>query len=189
MSNDTDLLAAKLPDGVVVRPLTVHADPRGTLTEIYRQEWRDCEAVQFNCVSSVPNVLRGVHAHMEHTDHLVVLAGGMLLGLHDLRPWSSDFGHSCMRRLDGAAPVAVVLPPGVAHGFYFEKPAVMIYGISTYWDMADEIGCNWDAPELGFRWPTKNPVLSPRDSNPGGYAQMADQFVTRWNKLHGRVTA
>ena len=187
MTADAGLLQARLPEGVVVRPLLVHADPRGALKEIYRQEWGLSEAVQFNCVVSEPNVLRGVHVHVEHVDHLVMVAGRMLLGLHDVRPWSADAGRSCMRLLDADKPVAVSIPPGVAHGFYFEKPAILVYGTSTYWDTADEIDFAWDAPEMGFTWPTRSPVLSPRDSKPRSYADAAKSFVARWQTVHGSL--
>src|SRR4051812_47457655 len=187
MTVDTGLLQASLPEGVVVRPLMVHADPRGTLREIYRQEWGHCDAVQFNCVVSEPNVLRGVHVHVEHANHLVMVAGRMLLGLHDVRPWSADVGRSCMRLLDADKPVTVTIPPGVAHGFYFEKPAILVYGTSTYWDTADEIGFAWDAPEMGLAWPTRNPNLSPRDSKSSSYADVTKLFIARWQTVHGSL--
>jgi dTDP-4-dehydrorhamnose 3,5-epimerase len=190
MSAETDLMQAHLPAGVVLRRLTVHADPRGSLKEIYRQEWGPCDAVQFNCVVSAPNVLRGVHVHVEHTDHVVMVTGGMLLGLHDMRPWSPDFRRSCMRQLEAAEPVAVAIPPGVAHGFYFASPSMLVYGTSTYWDTDDELACSWNAPELGFSWPTQNPLLSERDSHPTSYAEVNERFLARWQTVHGsRVTA
>ena len=184
------LMQTPLPEGVLLRPLAVHADPRGTLKEIYRQEWSTCDAVQFNCVVSSPNVLRGVHVHVEHTDHLVMVAGGMLLGLHDVRPWSRDFRRSCMRRLDAAEPVAATIPPGVAHAFYFKDPAILVYGTSTYWSTLDEICFSWDAPEVGFSWPTQDPSLSDRDSNADSYAEVTERFLARWQAVHGSfVTA
>jgi dTDP-4-dehydrorhamnose 3,5-epimerase len=183
-------MTESLPEGVVVRPLTVHADARGSLTEIYRREWGDCDAVQFNWVNNRANVLRGVHVHVRHADHLVMVSGDMELGLHDLRPWSADFRRSCVLRLEAAEPIAVTIPPGVAHGFYFAKPAILVYATSTYWDAADELGCHWDAPELGLRWQAQDPVLSARDRAAGRYAQMAERFVADWNALHGsHVTA
>jgi hypothetical protein len=43
-------------------------DSRGSLTEIFRQEWvNSAIPVQWNCVQSETNVLRGVHVHVKHT--------------------------------------------------------------------------------------------------------------------------
>jgi dTDP-4-dehydrorhamnose 3,5-epimerase len=75
---------ATLPPGVVVHPLTAHTDARGTLTEIYRDSWDlGCRPVQVNAVWSEAGVLRGVHVPARHADHLCVVTGWMLLGLHD----------------------------------------------------------------------------------------------------------
>jgi dTDP-4-dehydrorhamnose 3,5-epimerase len=53
-------------------------DRRGSLTEIFRQEWvNSVVPVQWNYVQSEANVLRGVHVHVNHIDYLVV--GGYLL--------------------------------------------------------------------------------------------------------------
>lgn len=59
---------------------------------------------------------------------------------------------------------AVVIPPGVAHGFYFPVPSIHIYSVTEYWDPADELGCQWSDPELGIPWDVRNPQISPRDA-------------------------
>ena len=42
-------------------PLVAHPDSRGTLTELFRQEWFDGPCpLQWNMVQSEANVLRGV---------------------------------------------------------------------------------------------------------------------------------
>src|ERR1017187_4222945 len=122
-----------LPDGVVVRPLTPNVDPRGALTEIFRESWDlGCRPVQFNALSSAAGVLRGVHVHVRHSDHLVIVAGRMVLGFHDLRPWSPTARKSCLVDIATNAPRAVVIPVGVGHGFYFPEPSMLIYGTSHY---------------------------------------------------------
>lgn len=64
------MLDIKLPSQCVLRNLTTHSDHRGALTEIFRKEWQTgIEPVQWNFVHSQPNVLRGVHVHVLHTDY------------------------------------------------------------------------------------------------------------------------
>jgi dTDP-4-dehydrorhamnose 3,5-epimerase len=166
-----------VPDGVVVRDLALHADERGSLTEIFRQSWHEAfRPLQWNASRSEARVLRGVHVHRLHTDYLVVLAGAMLLALHDIRPSSPTRGRSVLLPLDGKAPKAVVIPPGVAHGFYFAEPSMYLCGVDEYWDGSDEIGCRFDSPELDLRWPNLAPTLSARDNLAGSYAEMVRQF-------------
>ncbi len=175
---EADGLEAVLPRGVVLRDLEVHADPRGGLAEIYRQEWGLGEpAVQWNLVRTAPASLRGVHVHPRHADYLIVVSGVLRLGLHDVRPGSATFGLSAMVELDGDEPRLACVPPGVAHGFYFPAAATYVYGLSRGWSMAEELGCRWDDPELGFDWGASDPLLSERDAAAGGYAGMAASFA------------
>lgn len=169
-----------LPVGVVLRDLVPHADNRGIFTELHRDEWQSGpRPVQWNAVRSKANVLRGVHVHRRHADELVVLDGVMLLALHDLRPDSATRGLGLMVELRGDTPRSAEIPPGVAHGFFFPAPAIYIYAVSEYFDATDELGCRFDSPELGLKWPTTAPVLSPRDAGAPGYAEMVAGFVAK----------
>lgn len=173
-------------DGVAVWPLTPHSDSRGTLTEIYRESWDlGCQVMQLNGVTSAAGVLRGVHVHIQHLDHLAIVAGTMLLGLHDMRPWSRTAGTSYQIEIGARTPRAVVIPIGVAHGFYFPEPSVLVYGASLYWDPADEIACRWNCAELGFSWPTTAPILSERDAQAPDYAAFTETFLQSWRHVHG----
>lgn len=175
-------------DGVVIHALTTHRDPRGDLTEIYRANWElGCQAVQFNVVTSAAGVLRGVHVHVRHVDHLIVAAGAMTLGLHDMRPWSPSAGRSWQVDLEASRPCATVIPPGVAHGFYFPVPSLHVYGVSDYWNPADEISCAWDCAELGIAWPTHAPTLSERDAQAPRYSAFVESFRQTWRSVHGAL--
>lgn len=124
-----------LPEGCQIRKLTTHADARGELTEIFRQEWRlGIDPVQWNFVASRANVLRGVHVHVVHTDYLVCLQGTMILGLVDIRPESPSHGLAATVELTGADLRAAFIPPGVAHGFFFPEVSTLCYSVSHYWN-------------------------------------------------------
>jgi dTDP-4-dehydrorhamnose 3,5-epimerase len=153
------------------------------VTEIFREVWNlGCRPVQLNAIANVAGALRGVHVHVRHADYLVLIAGRMVLGLHDLRPWSPTARASCLTEIDASAPCAVVIPVGVAHGFFFPVPSVVVCGVSHYWDPADELGCRWDAAELNLAWPTRAPVLSDRDATAGDYAAFCKLFTDAWRE-------
>jgi len=155
-----------LPEGMRRVGLVTHADPRGALTEILRDSWGlGPHAVQWNMVRSRPGTLRGVHVHPKHTDYWILVNGQATVGYRDLRDGSPTAGMAGELRLSGEIPEMLVIPPGVAHGFQFEAWSVHLYGVTSYWNMADELGCKWDDPELGISWPWPGPpVLSPRDA-------------------------
>lgn len=179
-----------LPAGVEVLALQDRPDTRGILTEIYRASWRpDIQPVQFNLLRSRPGTLRGVHVHWKHEDYLVPVAGPLWLALKDIRPDSPTCGEVCELDLHADQFVAVRVPTGVAHGFYFATEALMIYGASTYWDTADELACAWNDPELGFGWRAVKdpPILSQRDAEAGSLVEMTAEWIHRSRKptAHG----
>jgi len=153
-----------LPHGVALHPITVHADDRGTFAEIYRAEWATgVDPLQWNFVRSAAGVLRGVHVHLRHADYLIVVEGAATIGLVDLRPGSPTERLAATLEVVGHTPRALVIPPGVAHGFYFDVPSLHVYAVSHYWDPEDELGCRFDDPGLGLRWPAAPKLVSERD--------------------------
>ena len=155
----------KLPHGVAHRLLTMHHDERGALTELFRQSWdADVAPVQWNLVTSAAGVLRGVHVHPRHLDYVVVAQGRASMGLCDLRSGSPTEGRTALVEMRGDPLSALTIPPGVAHGFLFHEPSVLLYGVSEYWDPADELGCHWADPALGIPWPVTEAAVSARDA-------------------------
>jgi dTDP-4-dehydrorhamnose 3,5-epimerase len=169
----------ELPDGVELVDLSTHPDARGDLTELWRTDSSTIDIKQVNVVHSVPNVLRGVHVHLHHWDHLVVLDGRGLFALRDVRSGSPTDGLTTTVWLDGASPQAIVIPPGVAHGFWFPDGATHLYGLTKPWDVSDDIGCRWDAPGLGIDWGVTSPILSARDAASGSLEAMIDAYRKR----------
>src|SRR5437762_735619 len=129
-----------LPHGVQLQQLEMHADSRGSLTEVFRREWNaGMEPVQWNATHSATGVLRGVHVHLLHHDYVVLLHGRMSMGLKDLRTESPTSGMAAVLELSGERLQSVMIPPGVAHGFYLSEPSIYLYGVSHYWTMDDEL--------------------------------------------------
>jgi dTDP-4-dehydrorhamnose 3,5-epimerase len=161
-----------LPIGVRLMPLTTHSDGRGDLTEIVRSEWHETPLpVQWIVIRTGPNIMRGVHVHMGKWDYACVVAGEMIVGLHDLR-LKQPAVSTALLRLSGARLQALVIPPGVARGFYAPGDSTLVLGASTYSDDSDERACRWDSPELGLDWPCTAPELSARDRDAGSYAAL-----------------
>ena len=154
-----------LPQGVSVRSLQTHHDERGSLTELFRASWgTGIDVVQWNYSESEAGVLRGVHVHVKHADYLIVLRGRASIGLRDLRMGSPSEGLTALVEMQGTKPHALIIPPGVAHGFYFQVPSAHLYAVSKYWDPLDELGCHWADPALEINWPEIAPLISARDA-------------------------
>jgi dTDP-4-dehydrorhamnose 3,5-epimerase len=99
--------------------------------------------------------------------------GRATIGLHDLRPGSPTEGLGTTVELDADLPRVLVIPVGVAHGFYFHAArSVHIYAVSHEFDPADELGCRWDDPELDIAWSCSEPLISPRDDALGSLSEL-----------------
>ena len=155
-----------LPVGTALVPLPRHSDQRGRIVELFQKRWETgVTPVQWNLLSSGRNVLRGMHVHLRHTDYLMMMSGRTLVALRDLRRGSPTESRTESFELCAEDGVALVVPPGVGHLFYCERPACMLQGVSHYFDLDDELGCHWADPDLGLDWPKIDPVLSDRDRN------------------------
>jgi dTDP-4-dehydrorhamnose 3,5-epimerase len=153
-------------DGVRIVELTAHRDDRGSMTELYRREWFEGgpEMVQANLSVSVAGVLRGLHFHRRQTDYWVLLEGIAFVGMFDLRPGSPSAGRGGHVRLDADDALrGLLIPPGVAHGFFAETPIRLGYLVDLPFDGSDEQGVAWDDPDVGIPWPSTGPILSERD--------------------------
>jgi dTDP-4-dehydrorhamnose 3,5-epimerase len=156
---------AVLPPGVALRPLPVYPDARGLTGECFpAAAAADFPPAQWAFGVSAANTLRGMHVHLRHRDWMVVLDGLVWAGICDLRAGSPAFGRGLLLPLRGAAPAALHIPPGVAHGFLSPGRSVFVLGADRVYDLADELGCQWNDPGLGIDWPLEGPpVLSARD--------------------------
>ena len=155
-----------------------NVDSRGDLTEIYRATWPGAPLLkQWNMVHNKANVMRGMHAHLMHSDFIIVIDGEMQLGLCDIRLDSANFGARTVISLSGVDLCWAHIRPGILHGFYIPQGCTMVYGLSEGWDMKDEFGCQWNDPDLNLDWPLiSDPVLSARDTTLGSYSQLLHQY-------------
>lgn len=147
--------------GVLRRALTVHADARGSFTELFRASMMPPGTdpfVQANLSRSAQGVLRGMHFHRRQSDLWIVAEGRAFVGLAQLR--TARFATETMEL---GAGDAVLIPPLVAHGFYALEDLALIYLVTNEYDGTDELGFAWDDPAAAIPWPASQPVLSERD--------------------------
>ena len=160
-------------NGVKILNLTKYDDSRGSLFEMYRNEWiTKKQPIQWNIVHSKPNVIRGFHVHPNHADYLVCASGKFTIKMRDLRTKSSTYLQFQEVTLNSENPSALVIPPGVGHGFEFTVYAHVCYGLSSYWSLAEELDCRFDDKNLDIKWSVKKPLLSDRDNKSGSYQEL-----------------
>lgn len=167
-------------EGYRFQKFQIHQDSRGTLFELHRAGVGQVDLLQWNLVKSTPNALRGVHIHLNHDDHLIVIEGAMLLGLHDARPYSPTYGKSELHRLMAKEPGAAIVPRGVLHGFYCAEQTTYVYGLTACWTPADDLGCRWNDPDLGLDWPVVDPLLSERDRHAPELSVLKQKLSSMW---------
>ena len=115
----TTIPEVKIP-GVVCRALVIYEDARGWLAELYRRDELPPKVMPVMSYVSLtrPGVGRGPHAHRDQTDYFCFLGpGDFKVILWDDRPESPAYGTKQVFLLGESCPAALVVPPGVVHGY------------------------------------------------------------------------
>jgi len=150
--------------GVKTIPLKTNYDNRGSFTEIYRKEWlKNLHPVQWNIVLSKRKTIRGMRVHKKHTDYVVLFKGSALYVLKDLRQKSKTYMQNCYVKLYGNKMKYIIIPTGIAHGFYFYEDSGYAYGVDNYYKNSDEIRFNYLDDDCKFKWPSKKIIMTKRD--------------------------
>jgi dTDP-4-dehydrorhamnose 3,5-epimerase len=113
--------------------------------------------------------LRGLHLQLApHQESKLVLcvSGAVYDVVVDLRPGSRTHKVWDAVELTAFEPLAVFVPPGVAHGYLTSiDNSTLYYQISAPYDPACASGARWDDPAFGITWPRQPTVISARDSS------------------------
>jgi dTDP-4-dehydrorhamnose 3,5-epimerase len=106
--------------GVVIRKLQRHFDSRGWLTELFRHDELDEEFLPAMAYisSTNPGITRGPHEHWDQADYFCFIGpSNFKLRLWDNRKDSETFGFVMTMVVGQDNPAAVLIPPGVVHGY------------------------------------------------------------------------
>jgi len=104
-------------DGVETKRLTIHADPRGTLTPALdvRDAFWDEPIVYAYRISILPGRIKGWGMHRLQTDRYLMTAGDVRVVLFDGREDSPTAGSLVELNFTDRTPGLVKIPPGVWH--------------------------------------------------------------------------
>jgi dTDP-4-dehydrorhamnose 3,5-epimerase len=107
-------------EGVEIRKLSKYVDARGWLSELFRSDEAPRGLLPAMCYVSLTHagVTRGPHEHLHQTDWFCFLGpSSFLLVLWDNRPASPTFDCTMRMVVGEEEPAAVIVPPGVVHGY------------------------------------------------------------------------
>jgi dTDP-4-dehydrorhamnose 3,5-epimerase len=148
-------------DGVVIKECVLHADDRGTLLEVVRDDepvFREVRQTTFTV--TYPGVIKAFHWHRRQWDVWFFSRGMAQVVLHDLREGSATQGETDVHYMGEVRPLVIAIPPGVAHGYRVlgSVPAGLLYHTTEHYDPADpdEERMAFDDPRIGFDWTTRN---------------------------------
>ena len=167
------VIHTNIPDVKIIEP-TIFGDKRGFFLETFRnQRYKDVlciktSFVQDNHSRSHKNTLRGLHFQkLNPQGKLVRVVSGSVFDVAvDIRPNSPTFGKSTFTTLSAENKRQQWIPPGFAHGFLvLSEFADFEYKCTDYYDPSDEGCIRWNDPQLNIKWPTTNPILSPKDQD------------------------
>jgi dTDP-4-dehydrorhamnose 3,5-epimerase len=96
-----------------------------------------------------------------------------------LRPASPTYRAVEVIELDAATPTGLFIPVGVAHGFYAQSQATLLYLVDNYYNGSDELGVAWNDPALAIPWGVSDPILSDRDARNPLLAHIATELLPR----------
>lgn len=168
-----------IPDVVVITP-QYFTDSRGGFSEVFKQSDFKTAGVdpasggagapwqQINWSTSHKNVLRGMHYQIQpHAQGKLVsvIAGTIYDAVIDIRRTSPTFGQWVATTLTAEQRQMMWVPPGFAHGFcVISDMAEVLYNCTTEYSPQSERGIIWNDPAVGITWPTKEPILSEKDT-------------------------
>jgi dTDP-4-dehydrorhamnose 3,5-epimerase len=148
-------------DGVVVKDCVLHADDRGTLLEVIRDDepvFREVRQTTFTV--TYPGVIKAFHWHRRQWDVWFFSSGMAQVVLHDLREDGATHGQTDVYYMGEYRPLVIAIPPGVAHGYRVlgAVPAGLLYHTTEHYDQADpdEERLPFDDARIGFDWTTRN---------------------------------
>ena len=148
-------------------------DNRGEFIKIFNNEDFVVKGIKYEFVEdsisiSKKNVLRGLHyqLHPNLEGKLIVVINGKIFDVAvDLRKNSLTFGKWISTILSGEMKQMIWIPEGFAHGFFsLSDNTEIMYKMTSHYDAKMQRGIIWNDVSLNIDWPSKDPIISERDS-------------------------
>ena len=119
--------------------------------------------------NTASGTLRGMHYVQAPETKLVRCVRGRIFDVAvDLRPDSATRHQWIGMDLDAIQANALLIPPGVAHGFLtLEADSDVLYQIDRLYMPGGDRGVRWDDPVFAIQWPATPTIINERDR---GYA-------------------
>ena len=159
-----------LEEVLLIKP-GIFEDHRGTYVETYNlKEYKNkgikVDFVRDDISTSRKNVLRGVHYDDKTWKLIDCMYGKIYFIVIDMRKESSQYLQWESFILTDSNRYQVLVPPnfGNAH-LVLSEHCIFHYKMSEYYDPDNEKGLKWNDPKANIFWPTKNPILSVKDTN------------------------
>ena len=157
-------------DGAWVAESPVWSDERGFFREWFKSE--DVLAAtginfsiqQANISQSQRGVIRGIHYSLApegQAKWVTCVNGGIRDVIVDIRPSSPTFGKSVFVELNGLDGRAVLVGPGLGHGFVsLADSSTIAYLLSSLYSPTEEFEINPLDPALGIDWGVDGALVS-----------------------------
>jgi dTDP-4-dehydrorhamnose 3,5-epimerase len=159
--------------GVTLFRAEVHSDERGAFQRLadlplLASLGLDSAVLQISMATNLKRgTVRGMHyqaAPHEESKTLWCTHGAVFDVLVDLRADEPTYGHWISVELSAGEPVALHVPPGIAHGYQtLAHDSALTYVISAPYVAASARSLRWDDPTVGIEWPLPVSVISQRD--------------------------
>jgi dTDP-4-dehydrorhamnose 3,5-epimerase len=141
-------------DGVVAHRLTVHADHRGRLFEVYSTSLPHLSdpVVHAYVFTIRPSFIKGWGIHLEKHDRYTILSGEVLTVLFDARRSSPTYGSAARYVLGPTGHQQLIIPPGVWHAnINLGDREAQLLNMPTrpyHHGAPDRITLPWDSPAV-----------------------------------------
>ena len=143
-------------------------DFRGEIWTFWQKKY--FKNINFNLdkfTSSKKNVLRGFHGDKKSWRLVTCVKGEILNVIVDFRPDSKNYLKHTSFKLNSKNKTSVLIPPMFLNSWLcLSNEALYAYKWSfkgKYIDSKDQISVKWNNPQIHYKWPVKNPILSKRD--------------------------
>jgi dTDP-4-dehydrorhamnose 3,5-epimerase len=173
------------PEGVFEITLEPLHDERGYFASVYEQKLFEEHGLGTNWVrenqslSVKKGILRGMHFQLPpHAEAKLVrvLHGEILDAFIDVRKGSPTFGKWGSLILSPEKKNMVYIPRGFAHGFCtLAENCEVLYKVDNVYAPHAEGGIRWDDPDIGIKWPVKDPILSKKDASAKSFMEFVKE--------------